>query len=282
MDIEALKTFLEVNRTRHFGKAAENLYLSQSAVSARIRMLEENVGVPLFSRQRNNIHLTPAGERLLQYAEAILTTWNRARQQIAVSDAGQQVLMVGLMPSLWDIVLHDWATHLHRHHRDYVLQMEILENDAMVRRLLEGTLDLAFTFEPLRSGPIISKAVVQMPLVLVSSQPEPDVAQGLGGRYILVDWGSSFGAAHARLFPDVTPTMRLPLGRMAKDLLLSQGGSAYLAEPMVREELQEGRLFVVNEAPRLERQGYVSFVEKKEDSDLIARVLSFFAGEVGA
>jgi DNA-binding transcriptional LysR family regulator len=72
MDIDLLKTFLEVNRTRHFGRAAENLFLTQSAVSARVRQLEDTIGVPLFTRTRNDIQLTPAGTRLLKYAESIL------------------------------------------------------------------------------------------------------------------------------------------------------------------------------------------------------------------
>ena len=63
MDTELLKTFLEVSRTRHFGRAAEALYLTQSAVSFRIRQLENQLGVNLFTRHRNNIRLTPAGEK---------------------------------------------------------------------------------------------------------------------------------------------------------------------------------------------------------------------------
>lgn len=62
MDTELLKTFLEVSRTRHFGRAAESLYLTQSAVSFRIRQLENQLGVNLFTRHRNNIRLTAAGE----------------------------------------------------------------------------------------------------------------------------------------------------------------------------------------------------------------------------
>lgn len=65
MDTELLKTFLEVSRTRHFGRAAEALYLTQSAVSFRIRQLENQLGVNLFTRHRNNIRLTTAGEKLL-------------------------------------------------------------------------------------------------------------------------------------------------------------------------------------------------------------------------
>ena len=46
MDIALLKTFLEVAKTRHFGRAAENLYITQAAVSARIKQMEEDLGVP--------------------------------------------------------------------------------------------------------------------------------------------------------------------------------------------------------------------------------------------
>ncbi|MEX2517286.1 MAG: LysR family transcriptional regulator, partial [Gammaproteobacteria bacterium] len=45
MDVDLLKTFLEVQRTRHFGRAADNLFLTQSAISARIRQLEDELGV---------------------------------------------------------------------------------------------------------------------------------------------------------------------------------------------------------------------------------------------
>ena len=81
MDTELLKTFLEVSRTRHFGRAAESLYLTQSAVSFRIRQLENQLGANLFTRHRNNIRLTPAGERLLPYAESLMNTgsWRRRR-----------------------------------------------------------------------------------------------------------------------------------------------------------------------------------------------------------
>ena len=67
MDIELLKTFLEVKNTRHFGKAADNLYLTQAAVSARVKQLEDYFGIKLFIRSRNNIQLTAEGERLVMW-----------------------------------------------------------------------------------------------------------------------------------------------------------------------------------------------------------------------
>ncbi len=83
MDTELLKTFLEVSRTRHFGRAAESLYLTQSAVSFRIRQLENQLGVNLFTRHRNNIRLTAAGEKLLPYAETLMSTWQAASKEVA-------------------------------------------------------------------------------------------------------------------------------------------------------------------------------------------------------
>ncbi len=80
MDTELLKTFLEVHKTRHFGKAAENLYLTQSAVSFRIRQLEQSLGVALFTRFRNNIQLTSAGELLLPHARSVIQAMAAAKQ----------------------------------------------------------------------------------------------------------------------------------------------------------------------------------------------------------
>ena len=94
MDTDQLKTFLEVNRTRHFGRAARNLFLSQSAVSARIQALEDQIGTPLFVRIRNDIQLTPAGRRLVSHAENILAAWNRARHDALIEEERQASLAV--------------------------------------------------------------------------------------------------------------------------------------------------------------------------------------------
>lgn len=100
MDTELLKTFLEVQKTRHFGKAADNLYLTQSAVSFRIRQLEQSLGVTLFNRFRNNIQLTTAGEMLLPHAQAVLSAIASAKQQIASNYHPQRPLQLSLSPEL--------------------------------------------------------------------------------------------------------------------------------------------------------------------------------------
>ena len=104
MDTELLKTFLEVSRTRHFGRAAEALYLTQSAVSFRIRQLETQLGVNLFTRHRNNIRLTSAGERLLPYAESLMSTWLMAKKEVAHTQQHHE-LSIGASASLWEAYL---------------------------------------------------------------------------------------------------------------------------------------------------------------------------------
>lgn len=277
MDVDALKTFLEVNRTRHFGQAADNLYLSQSAVSARIRMLEQEVGVPLFTRQRNNIQLTAAGQRLLQYAENILTTWHRAKQEIGTNEAAQVPFTIGIMPSLWDILLQPWISYMQETLPDLILHAESNEPVVLMRRIKEGTMDLAFCFDYPQSSDVEIVEIMQIPLVLVSSAPGLTREQALSKHYMLVDWGTSFANAHAHHYASMPAAhMRLAFGRMAKDLMLSREGSAYLAEPMVQDELRKKKLFRVKDAPVISRGAYAAYSRENEKAATIQHALKFF------
>jgi DNA-binding transcriptional LysR family regulator len=277
LDVDALKTFLEVNRTRHFGQAADNLYLSQSAVSARIRMLEQEVGVPLFTRQRNNIQLTAAGQRLLQYAENILTTWHRAKQEIGTNDASQIPFTIGIMPSLWDILLQPWIGYMQETLPELILHAESNDPIALLRRIKEGTMDLAFCFDYPQSSDVEIVEVMQIPLVLVSSTPGLTVEQALSKDYMLVDWGTSFANAHAHHFANMPAAhMRLAFGRMAKDLMLSHGGSAYLGEPMVQDEIRKKKLFRIKSAPTINRGAYAAYSRDNEKSATIQHALKYF------
>ena len=91
MDLELLRTFLEVERLRHFGHAAEALHLTQAAVSSRIKRLEAILGVPVFDRARRDIRLTPAGVRLVRYSERLIAHWRKARQDVSAGGAEAQL-----------------------------------------------------------------------------------------------------------------------------------------------------------------------------------------------
>jgi len=122
--------------------------VTQSAVSARIRLLEETMGTALFNRRRNEIQLTRAGERLKQHAETIVAAWQRALADAALDEGHKLALAVGAIPTLWDGLLQKWLQRLCQRRPDLALQAESHGSEALVRKVANGGLDLAFQFEP--------------------------------------------------------------------------------------------------------------------------------------
>ncbi|MDH5327955.1 MAG: LysR family transcriptional regulator [Gammaproteobacteria bacterium] len=275
MDTDQLKTFLEISRTRHFGRAAQNLYLSQSAVSSRIKALEDQLGTPLFVRNRNDIQLTPAGNRLLNHAENILAAWGRAKHDVAIEEEMSTSLAIAATPSLWDIAMQDWLQNLHQRQPHIAVHGEVMETESILRRLMEGSLDLGFTFEPSQRPQIETRQFTSISLIMVSTSNQQSLDQALNHNYVLVDWGLSFAINHARHFPSLrTPGIRLPLGHIAKAYLLNCGGTAYLAESTVVDEINNGQLFKVEDAPIIERTAYAMFSTLTQPEDGLQAVLA--------
>lgn len=88
MDLRQLRYFVTVARTRHFGRAAEELHIAQSPLSQAIRQLESHLGTPLFERTTRRVDLTAAGEALLPEAVRILESVSAARDQVSRVAAG--------------------------------------------------------------------------------------------------------------------------------------------------------------------------------------------------
>lgn len=283
MDIDLLRTFLEVYRTRHFGRTAENLYLTQSAVSARIRLLEETLGAPLFTRARNDIQLTPAGTRMLKYAEAILNAWNRARQDAALGEEDKVSLAIGASYSLWDILLQDWTNRLYKAMPRLALQAEAHGPELIIRKLLDRALDVAFMFEPPQMAELEVREAAQIRLIMVADRPRLSAREAVGHGYIMTEWGTSFAITHARHFPDMPPpAVRMGLGRMALTFLLHNGGATYLAEQMVSEHLEMQRLHRVEDAPVIDRQVYVVYPLASERQLLLEQALDLLQPRLGS
>lgn len=274
MDIDLLKTFLEVYQTRHFAKAGENLFITPSAVSARIRTLEAQVGAPLFMRDRNNIQLTAAGERFLGYAKSMLKLWDRARYEVTLNSNASPHLEILAIPSLLDTSLHGWLAQLCIDRPDLSLRIEAAESDRIIQRLQQNRADLGFILEP-REGPELNlQKVGELALALISSQPGQSTEQALAARYIMVNWSTSFVSQHANAFPDAPePRLRVSLGPLAHSLLLSIGGAAYLPQQMVETDLTAGRLFKIAAAPGIQLQVFAAYPAWTEQVDLIHKVI---------
>lgn len=99
MDVHGrdLRYFVAVAEDLHFTRAAERLFISQPALSKQIRMLERQLGAPLFDRERGGIRLTPVGEALLPHARQVLAAWDTGRAEAEGAKARQRSTLVAGM-----------------------------------------------------------------------------------------------------------------------------------------------------------------------------------------
>jgi DNA-binding transcriptional LysR family regulator len=273
MDIDLLKTFLEVNRTRHFGRAADNLYLTPAAVSARVRQLEHILGVDLFQRSRNNIQLTPEGERLVPHAETLLLAWSRARQDVALEADSLLQLNLGSTYSLWRFGLGHALDALCDLLPDVAVRAEAHPADTLNRMLQERTLDLALLLEPPEMAGFKADRIGQVKLVLVSSDAAATVKSALQSGYVRVDWGVSFELFHSRRYGDARPpVLHTNMGMLALEYLQRQPGAAYLPQSVLNQPAGQG-LVRVKGAPAFTRPVFGVYRSASDRREVITRLL---------
>jgi LysR family transcriptional regulator, flagellar master operon regulator len=276
MDIELLRTFLEVSRTRHFGQAAEAMFLTQAAVSARIKTLEQLLGVRLFDRIKRDIQLTPEGNRLVSRADLLISEWRKIRQEVNAGGAKQQ-LSIGGSLRLWDVFLEDWLIRMRTDVPGLALIVESHTPELLTRKLLDGVLDVAFMLEPPQLEVLQIKDIGGLTLRLVSDRAGLSLEQALGENYLMVDWGLTHALQHRRLFPDAPePLTRLASGTMAMQYMLALGGAAYLPEHIVTPAVAAKQLFWVEDAPVIKHRAHAVYPVRSGRKALINDVLSYF------
>ena len=272
MDVKVFRTFLEVARVRHFGRAAENLYLTQAAVSARIKQLEGYFDTQLFIRDRNNIKLTSSGERLIGYAEVMVSTLLQAKFELSLESGKALQLTLGGTPNIWDAYLQNCLSVVTDSFGGYGFMAEVMGREQLNRNLLERTLDMAFAFDQIKAEELNCKKVADLVLVLVSTQPD-DLESVFQHKYVYVDWGTRFGSEHAERHPKVpAPYLRTSTARIALDFILEKGGSAYLPVSLVEPFIESGQLYKVKGVEDWYRPIYLSYRKNSTSVEAIMQV----------
>lgn len=279
MDLELLRTFLELNRTRHFGRAAEALFVTQAAVSSRLKSLEVQLGVTLFDRSTREMRLTPEGGRLIRHSEKLIAAWRAARQDVSLAEASQQLVIGGSL-RLWDVLLQRWLHDLRRNYPNLAIIAEAQTPDFLTRKLIDGTLDVAILLEPAQLDIMQIQEIANVEFILVSSDHGLSVEQALDGNYVFVDWGLSFGLDHRRTFPDASEAItRVTHAKMALEYISLIGGSAYLPKRMIDKDIELGLLHEVADAPVFTRQAYATFPVRSPRLELIQESLQLVHSE---
>lgn len=272
MDVKVFQTFLEVAKEKHFGRASENLYITQAAVSARIKQLEEYFDTRLFTRHRNNIQLTSAGQRLVGYAEVMVSTLKQATFDLSLESNKALQLTLGGTPNIWDAYLQNGLSVVTDSLTGYGFVAESLGREQLNRKLLERTLDVAFSFDPFKVEEFKSHQIAELPLVLVSTEPS-NIESAFNNKYVYVDWGTQFAFEHADRHPNIpAPYLRTSTGRIALDFVLEKGGCAYLPASLVEPFIESKQLFKVEGAQEWSRPLYISYRKNSTSLDAILQV----------
>ncbi|MCR9944151.1 LysR family transcriptional regulator [Vibrio owensii] len=272
MDVKVFRTFLELAKVRHFGRAAENLYITQAAVSARIKQLESYFDTQLFIRDRNNIKLTSAGERLIGYAEVMVTTLQQAKLELSLEDGKALQLTMGGTPNIWDAYLQNCLSVVTDSFSGYGFMAEVMGREMLSRSLLERTLDMAFAFDQIKADELNCKKVADVVLVLVSTEQD-SLDTVFSNKYVYVDWGTRFASEHAERHPKIpAPYLRTSTARIALDFVLEKGGSAYLPASLVEPFIASGQLHKVSGVEDWYRPIYLSYRKASTSVDAIKQV----------
>jgi DNA-binding transcriptional LysR family regulator len=248
MDITLMRTFLEVAASGSFVHSADKLFVTQSAVSLRIKRLEEQLGHPLFTRSKAGAELTPEGTAFSGYALSLVKIWEEARQQIGVPEGFTKALTIGAEHSLWLRLGFRWIDGMEARMPALSIRAELGQPDRLTRALIEGTIQAALTYLPQIRPNLLVEKQFEEDLVLVAGWPGPDIKH-MDGRYVMVDWGPEFVQAHAIDLPELRSGKTLALGALATRFIVKRGLAAYVPARMAAPYLEDGRLHLVPDAP---------------------------------
>jgi DNA-binding transcriptional LysR family regulator len=256
VNVTTLRTFLEILEAGNLNRAAERLNVTQSTVTTRLNMLEEQIGQKLVVRSKSGVALTSAGFKFQRYAELMLQLWRQAQHETALPVGFRSVLNIGCHHDLWAGAGRLWFDHIHSTQPEVALSTWAGDQREINRWLESGLVDCALCYAPTVREDQSARAIFSDELVLTTTDPQPHDALGQG--YAYVDLGEEFRRRHAEAFPAVT-TPRLTFGSSvwALDHLLKWGGSGYLPFRLALPEIAAGKLHRVSDAPVFHRVAYL-------------------------
>src|SRR5262249_33395885 len=174
MHLETLKVFCDVVESRSFSAAASQNFVTQSAVSQQVRMLEDRYGRRLLERTRGNVQLTPAGEILYQASKDIVQRFQEMEGQLQAS--GNVVSGTVRVATVHSIGLYELSAPLKRFLKAFPqvqLHLEYSRSNKIYDDAVRGHIDLGIVAFPNRRSGITVIPFRQDRLVLVTAPGHP-------------------------------------------------------------------------------------------------------------
>jgi DNA-binding transcriptional LysR family regulator len=257
--LRQLKVFESVARLTSFSRAAEELHLTQPAVSTQIRKLEEHAGSALFEQFGKKIYLTAAGTELLEISRAIIAQFEAAEQAMAqVRGVAGGRLNVGVI-SAGDYFFPQLLVEFVRRNPGVTLNFTVHNREGLLERIAQNLTDLAIMVRPPTDIDTIDAAFAPHPYVVVAAPDHPLAGvRGIARSRVLREpfivrekgsdtWKSmeeSFGADAQAL----NVAMEIASTETIKQAVIAGMGVSFLSAHTLAKELAAGSLVVLDVA----------------------------------
>ncbi len=254
MDLSDLRIFSAVVREGGITRAAGRLHRVQSNVTTRIRQLEDDLGVPLFSREGKRLHLAPAGEVLLDYADRLLDLAEEAKT--AVQDRTPRGLFrLGSMESTAAVRLPAPLTTYNKRYPQVELELRTGNPTQLSAALLAGEIEAALVAEPVSEEKFESVVAFEEEPVVVTIADHPSMDDPAGAPKTIIVFEQ--GCPHRRQLEQwyaargVVPERTIELGSYHAMLgcVLAGMGAALLPRSVLKTFPESKRLRIHELAP---------------------------------
>ncbi len=257
MDFDQLNTFVAVAELGNFSRAGERVFRSQSAVSAQIRLLEEEYGAKLFDRTKKAAKLTPAGELLLAHARRLIAA--REESLRAVADCGEQVrgvLSIGANETTFLYVLPGTLSRYHQ--ANPLVRVSVYRNFShkVLQKLEDGQIEVGVVTLPVRSPMLKITPVFRDPLVWIAPAVGPLAQKKKVSLADIAEHGLIFhktGSMRHLMERQMRPfrdklliSMELTSAEMVKRFVAAGLGASMISKRFVQDEVRNGSLKILN------------------------------------
>jgi len=255
--LRQLKIFESVARQLSFSRAAEELHLTQPAVSTQVARLEEHAGNALFEQLGKKIFLTPAGTELLRISRGIIAQFEEAENAMAQyrGICGGK-LNVGVI-SAGDYFFPHLLVEFAGRHRGVALNFTVHNREGLLAHIAENRTDLAIMVRPPADAEVVALPFAPHPYVIVAAPTHPlaglrGVARErlLGEPFVVREKGSdTWKSMEDGLGRDVDRlriAMEIRSTETIKQAVIAGMGVSFLSAHTVSRELQSGELCVLD------------------------------------